>query len=180
MDRVESPGGGVATKASYGFASSGVQPEFPAWPHLNATITNRCLAVAFATGEAPNAPLSGTRSRGILVKRLALTLVLCGPLISGIAVASQSCKSKATQQKLTGEALLSFVKQCETDAQMACADQAAGKMLSGSASDRFVDTCVAKAVGAGPTWCVPHHCLKDSDCTGGAGCGVCWAGICGN
>jgi hypothetical protein len=113
------------------------------------------------------------------MKRLALALVLCGLLISGTAAANQTCKAKAIKQKLVGEALLSFVKQCETDAYMACAEQAAGKMLAGPASDRFIDTCVMKAMGTGPRWCVPHYCVDDSNCTGGAGCGVCWAGLCG-
>ena len=113
------------------------------------------------------------------MKRLALALVLCGSLISGTAAADLTCKAKAAQQKLAGEALISFVKKCETDVHMACAEQAAGKMLAAPVSDRFIDTCVAKAVGAGPRWCVPHYCLNDSDCTGDDGCGVCWARLCG-
>jgi len=118
------------------------------------------------------------------MKRLALALVLRGLVTNETAVADQTCKAKATQQKLAGKALFDFVKQCETDAHMACAEEAAGKMLAEPASDRFIDTCVidtcvAKAVGAGPRWCVPHYCLNDSDCTGGTGCGVCRAGLCG-
>jgi hypothetical protein len=106
------------------------------------------------------------------MKRLALALVLCGLVISGTAAADQTCKAKATRQKLAGEALISFVKNCETDALMACANQTAGK-------PDLMDTCVAKAVGAGPRWCEPHYCKVHSDCTGGTGCGVCWAGLCG-
>ena len=113
------------------------------------------------------------------MKRLALALVLHGLVTNETAAADQTCKAKATQQKLAGKALFDFVKQCETDAHMACAEEAAGKMLAEPASDRFIDTCVAKAVGAGPRWCVPHYCLNDSDCTGGTGCGVCRAGLCG-
>ena len=78
------------------------------------------------------------------MKRLALTLVLCGLVISGTEAADQTCKAKATQQELVGEALLSFVKQCETDAYMACAE-AAHKMLAEPGSDRFIHTCVAEA-----------------------------------
>src|SRR4029077_9005594 len=109
---------------------------------------------------------------------LALTFVLCGLVVSRTAIVDQTCKAKATEQKLAGEALLSFVKRCEADAHMACAD-AAHKMLAEPATDRFIHTCVAKAIGAGPRWCVPHYCRDNSDCTGGAGCDVCWAGLCG-
>jgi hypothetical protein len=114
------------------------------------------------------------------VTRLALALVLYSLVVSEIAVADQTCKEKATRQKLAGEALTSFVKNCETDAYMACVEQAAGKMLPEPASDRFIDKCVTKAMGTGPRWCVPHYCRDNSDCTGGAGCAVCWAGLCGN
>jgi hypothetical protein len=114
------------------------------------------------------------------MKRLALALVLCGVVISGTAAADQTCKAKATRQTLAGEALIGFVKNCETDAYMACAEQAVGKMLAEPASDRFIDKCVTKAMGTGPRWCVPHYCRDKSDCTGGAGCDVCWAGLCGS
>ena len=95
---------------------------------------------------------------------------------SGSADADQSCKAKASEQKLTDEALLNFVKKCEFDALTACANLAADK----PDSDSFMDTCAAKAVGVGPRWCAPHYCKVNSDCTGGAGCDVCWAGLCGN
>jgi hypothetical protein len=97
------------------------------------------------------------------MKPLALTLALCALVASGSAAAEQTCKAKATQQKLAGEALISFVKQCESDALMACTNQAAGK----PDTDSFMDACVAKAVGAGPRWCVPHDCKENSDCRGG-------------
>jgi hypothetical protein len=113
------------------------------------------------------------------MKRLALTLILCGLVIGETAAANLTCKAKATKQKLAGEALISFVKQCETDVHMACAEQAMGKMLEGPASDRFIEKCVTKGTGTGPRWCVPHFCQDKSDCTGGTGCGVCWAGLCG-
>ena len=109
---------------------------------------------------------------------LALIFVLCGLLISSTATAGQTCKAKATEQGLGGTALFSFVKRCEVDAQMACMD-AAHKMLAEPASEDFIHMCVAKAIGAGPRWCARHHCRDNSDCTGGTGCDVCWAGLCG-
>jgi hypothetical protein len=114
------------------------------------------------------------------MKRLALVPVLCSFVISGTAAADLSCKAKATWQRLAGETLFSFVKRCESDAYMACEEQAWDQKLSGSAADSFTQKCVTNAVGAGPRWCVPHYCQKNSDCTGGAGCNVCWAGLCGN
>ena len=112
------------------------------------------------------------------MQTLALIVVLCGLLISSTATAGQKCKAKATEQGLGGTALFSFVKRCEVDAQMACMD-AAHKMLAEPASEDLIHMCVAKAIGAGPRWCVPHHCRENSDCTGGTGCDVCWAGLCG-
>ena len=106
------------------------------------------------------------------MKRLALALVLCALVIGENAGADQTCKAKATQQKLAGDVLLNFVKQCETDALMACANKTAGK-------PDLMDACVANAIGVGPRWCEPHYCSTNADCTGGAGCKVCWAGLCG-
>src|SRR6516164_6609765 len=68
--------------------------------------------------------------------------------VSRPAGRSQTCKAKAAQQELTGEALVKFVKQCETDAYMACAETA-HKMLAAPANDRVIHMCVVKAVGAG-------------------------------
>jgi hypothetical protein len=114
------------------------------------------------------------------MKPLAPAIILCGLILSGTSAADQTCKTKATKEKLTGGALVSFVKQCETDAYLACVQAADDKKLVFQASDNFVDSCVVKALGDGPRWCVPHYCEADSDCTGGTGCGVCWAGLCGN
>ena len=79
---------------------------------------------------------------------LALMFVLCGLVISSKAAADQTCKAKATEQRLAGAALFSFVKRCEVDAQMACAE-AAHKMLAEPASGDFIHTCVVKAIGTG-------------------------------
>src|SRR4029077_13094244 len=105
------------------------------------------------------------------MKSLAVAIALCTLAASGSAGADQTCKAKATQQQLAEEALSNFMKQCETDALMVCADKTAHKPDSG----RLMDECVAKALGVGPRWCDPHNCETNSDCTGGAGCSVCWA-----
>ena len=60
------------------------------------------------------------------MKSLAIAMALC-TLISSASAADQTCKAKAIKQKLADEALLNFVKQCETDALMACANKTAGK-----------------------------------------------------
>jgi hypothetical protein len=83
-------------------------------------------------------------------------LLLCGLVISGTAADDQTCKAKAARQKLAGEALISFVKNCESDAYMACAEQAVGKMLAGPASDRFNEIELLKVnsaanIGSGPS-----------------------------
>jgi hypothetical protein len=109
---------------------------------------------------------------------LFLMFVLCGVLINSTAAAGQTCKAKAAEERLAGAALFSFVKRCEVEAQMACAE-AAHKMLAEPASEDFIHRCVASAIGAGPRWCVPHQCRDNSDCTDGTGCDVCWAGLCG-
>ena len=67
---------------------------------------------------------------------LALIFVLCGLVASGPATADQTCKAKATAQRLAGTALFSFVKRCEVDEQMACMD-ASHKMLAEPASEDF-------------------------------------------
>jgi len=109
------------------------------------------------------------------MKFLALALALCGLILSGSARADQTCKAKANQQKLAGEALIKFVQQCEFEALEACQDRAAHK----PDSESLMEACVVNALGVGSRWCVPHSCRTTSDCTGGAGCSVCWAGLCG-
>ena len=106
-----------------------------------------------------------------------LTLIIgsCILIASASASADQTCKSKAIQQKLAGEALVTFVKQCEFDALVACANQTAKKPNG----DVLMENCVVKALGVASRWCEPYECKTNADCSGGAGCGRCWAGLCG-
>jgi len=60
-----------------------------------------------------------------------------------------SCKAQATEKKLAGAALNSFMKRCETDAQKACDIQAGEKKLSGAAKTSFTKKCVTDSVGSG-------------------------------
>lgn len=59
-----------------------------------------------------------------------------------------SCKAQASDKKLAGAALTSFMKKCETDAQKACDAAAADKKLSGAAKTSFTKKCVADSVGS--------------------------------
>ena len=67
---------------------------------------------------------------------------------SGAFAQGPSCKAQATEKKLAGAALASFMKKCETDATNACNSAAAGKKLAGAAKTSFTKKCVTDAVGA--------------------------------
>ena len=58
-----------------------------------------------------------------------------------------SCKVNATEKKLAGAALTSFMKKCETDAKAACEKQSADKKLAGAAKASFVKKCEGDAIG---------------------------------
>jgi hypothetical protein len=64
------------------------------------------------------------------------------------ADAAPSCKAQATDKKLAGAALTSFMKKCETDATKACGTAAADKKLAGAAKTSFTKKCVSDAVGS--------------------------------
>src|SRR4029079_1671118 len=80
------------------------------------------------------------------MKRLALALMFTALALTS-AVADESCKAQATDKKLAGAALTSFMKKCESDATTACGTQAADKKLSGAAKDSFTKKCVKDATG---------------------------------
>ena len=60
-----------------------------------------------------------------------------------------SCKAQASDKKLAGAALNSFMKKCETDAQKACDTAATDKKLNGAAKTSFTKKCVTDSVGSG-------------------------------
>ena len=67
-------------------------------------------------------------------------------LIAGPAFAD-SCKAQATDKKLTGAAMTSFMRKCERDAETACFTSAGEKKLSGAAKASYTKKCVTDAVG---------------------------------
>ena len=58
-----------------------------------------------------------------------------------------TCKAQATEKRLAGAALTSFMKKCESDAQKACDTSAGEKKLAGAAKTSFTKKCVTDAVG---------------------------------
>jgi len=60
---------------------------------------------------------------------------------------AQTCKSQAGDKKLTGAALNSFMKKCQTDAAKACDSQAGERKLAGAAKTSFTKKCVSDSVG---------------------------------
>ena len=89
--------------------------------------------------------------------RLTLTTILICFIISGAYAQTTpapsspkvaTCKSQATDKKLAGAALTSFMKKCETDAQAACDTSASDKKLNGAAKTSFTKKCLTDAVGS--------------------------------
>jgi hypothetical protein len=58
-----------------------------------------------------------------------------------------ACKVEASNKKLAGAALTSFMTKCEKDAQATCDKSAADKKLAGAAKDSHIKKCVNDAVG---------------------------------
>ena len=58
-----------------------------------------------------------------------------------------TCKAQASDKKLAGAALKSFLTKCERDAATTCTSQASDKKLAGAAKTSFTKKCVRDAVG---------------------------------
>ncbi len=91
------------------------------------------------------------------MKRLALGLIVVAGVSSvGSIAAAQSpvspapdCAAQATEKKLAGAALNSFMKKCERDqATRSCETAATEKKLSGAAKKSFTKKCVTDATAA--------------------------------
>jgi uncharacterized membrane protein len=72
----------------------------------------------------------------------------CVALLATSAYAQAPCKTHATEKKLAGAALTSFMKKCEADAKTACDASSKDKKLSGAAKTSFEKKCVADKVGS--------------------------------
>jgi hypothetical protein len=69
-------------------------------------------------------------------------------LAVGIHPASAaSCKAQATEKKLAGAALASFMTKCETDAKASCESSAQERKLVGAAKASYAKKCAEDAVG---------------------------------
>ncbi|MBM3562858.1 MAG: hypothetical protein FJX48_06835 [Alphaproteobacteria bacterium] len=72
--------------------------------------------------------------------------VSCSATAFAQAPAAPDCASRATEKKLHGSALNSFMKKCERDAAAAsCEAAAAEKKLAGAAKASFAKKCIKDA-----------------------------------
>ena len=76
-----------------------------------------------------------------------LMVAFAGGVVGGAFAQAPSCKAQASEKKLAGAALNSFMKKCETDAQKACDTSAADRKLAGAAKTSFTKKCVTDSVG---------------------------------
>ena len=68
-------------------------------------------------------------------------------LVAGSAFAADSCKVQATDKKLAGAALNSFMTKCERDMKASCDTQATERKIYGAAKTSFTNKCVKDSVG---------------------------------
>jgi ribosomal protein L12E/L44/L45/RPP1/RPP2 len=68
-------------------------------------------------------------------------------LLSVAGAAADTCRATATEKKLAGAALNSFMTKCQKDAAATCDASAAQKKLAGAAKTSFTKKCVTDAVG---------------------------------
>jgi hypothetical protein len=78
------------------------------------------------------------------MKRIALGISIG---LMAVSIAHASCKSDATDKKLAGAALTSFMKKCENDAKTSCKKSSAELKLAGAAKTSHMKKCVGDAIG---------------------------------
>jgi hypothetical protein len=82
------------------------------------------------------------------MKRVLLTSLLSAAAVTAFAQdATTTCKVQATEKKLAGAALNSFMIKCKKDAAASCDTKVAEKRLAGAAKTSFTKKCVRDAVG---------------------------------
>jgi hypothetical protein len=82
-----------------------------------------------------------------MVILVGLMVAFAGGVGSGAFAQNTTCKAQASEKKLAGAALNSFMKKCQSDAQKTCDTSAADKKLAGAAKTSFTKKCVTDAVG---------------------------------
>jgi hypothetical protein len=82
-------------------------------------------------------------TRALLAVIIGFGLSLTTPVLAQTA----TCKAQSADKKLSGAALTSFMKKCESDAAKACDASAKEKKLAGAAKTSFEKKCVSDAVG---------------------------------
>ena len=81
------------------------------------------------------------------MRLFALVSILCLAAAGSAYGQTQSCNVQATNKKLHGAALTSFMKKCSSDAQKTCEASALSKKLAGAAKNSFMKKCVTDATG---------------------------------
>ncbi len=76
----------------------------------------------------------------VIVLAAALSLLATG--------AQATCKKDASDKKLAGAALKSFMTKCESDAKAKCEADSASKNLAGAAKNSHMKKCVTDEVGS--------------------------------
>jgi hypothetical protein len=69
-------------------------------------------------------------------------------LTSGSYAQGSTCKAQATEKRLAGAAMTSFMKKCENDAKKSCEADSKDKKLRGAAKNSHMKKCVQDTVGA--------------------------------
>jgi hypothetical protein len=77
----------------------------------------------------------------------AFVAVLLISMTAGSAIAAESCKTQATDKKLAGAAMNSFMTKCERDMKASCEVQASERKIYGAAKTSFTNKCVKDSVG---------------------------------
>jgi hypothetical protein len=82
------------------------------------------------------------------MKKMLLALLLSSFAATAVAQETPAtCKAQASDKKLAGAALKSFMTKCKKEARTSCTSQASDKKLAGAAKTSFKKKCVSDAVG---------------------------------